>query len=67
MINAAWPNHVFVEPRCVDAHIVRLRKALNERGEAGLIRSACSGAYSRRSTDPRYELTQRRVQESSAS
>lgn len=67
MIHAAWPNHVFVEPRSVEAHIVRLRKALNERREAGLIRSASSRAYSRRSTGPGYELTQRRVLEPSAS
>jgi hypothetical protein len=52
MIHAAWPNHVFVEPRSVEAHIVRLRKALNERGEAGLIRSASSGAYSRQVNRP---------------
>jgi hypothetical protein len=46
IIHVVWPNNVFVEPRAVDAHIVRLRKALNEDGEPNRIRSAGSDANS---------------------
>jgi two-component system, OmpR family, phosphate regulon response regulator PhoB len=46
LINAAWPPGVFVDPRTVNIHIGRLRKALSARGEPNLIRTVRSAGYS---------------------
>ena len=40
-----WGSEVFVEPRTVDVHIRRLRKALNAGGEADLIRTVRGAGY----------------------
>ncbi|HEY0835792.1 MAG TPA: phosphate regulon transcriptional regulator PhoB [Azospirillum sp.] len=45
LLDVVWGNEVFVEPRTVDVHIRRLRKALNENGEADLIRTVRSTGY----------------------
>ena len=36
LLDAVWGRNVYVEPRTVDVHIRRLRKALNAKGEADL-------------------------------
>lgn len=40
-----WGSEVFVEPRTVDVHIRRLRRALNAGGEADLIRTVRGVGY----------------------
>jgi two-component system phosphate regulon response regulator PhoB len=46
LLDAVWGRDVYVEPRTVDVHIRRLRKALNEGGEPDLIRTVRSAGYS---------------------
>ena len=46
LIAAVWPRNVLVEPRTVDAHVGRLRRALTRRGETDLIRTVRSAGYS---------------------
>ena len=41
-----WGRDVYVEPRTVDVHIRRLRKALNASDESDLIRTVRSAGYS---------------------
>jgi two-component system phosphate regulon response regulator PhoB len=45
LLELVWDKDVFVEPRTVDVHIRRLRKALGDQGE-GLIRTVRSAGYS---------------------
>jgi len=45
LLDAVWGNDINVEPRTVDVHIRRLRKALNADGEADLIRTVRSAGY----------------------
>ncbi len=46
LLGRDWGGDVFVEPRTVDVHIRRLRKALNIPGTADIIRTARSVGYS---------------------
>ena len=45
LLDRVWGHDVYVEPRTVDVHIRRLRKALNAEGEADLIRTVRSAGY----------------------
>ena len=45
LLDAVWGRDVYVEPRTVDVHIRRLRKALNVDDEADLIRTVRSAGY----------------------
>ncbi len=45
LLNAVWGNEVYVEMRTVDAHIRRLRKAINVDGAEDLIRTVRSAGY----------------------
>lgn len=45
LLDAVWGQAVEVEIRTVDVHIRRLRKALNEGGEADLLRTVRSAGY----------------------
>ena len=45
LLDSVWGRDVYVEPRTVDVHIRRLRKALNEREESDLIRTVRSAGY----------------------
>lgn len=45
LLKAAWPPEIFVEPRTVDVHIRRLRKALNVGEVADLIRTVRAAGY----------------------
>ncbi len=45
LLDVVWGTDVYVEPRTVDVHIRRLRKALNEQDEADLIRTVRSAGY----------------------
>ena len=45
LLDAAWGRDVYVEARTVDVQIRRLRKALNDKGEADLIRTVRSAGY----------------------
>jgi two-component system phosphate regulon response regulator PhoB len=48
LLDVVWGHDVYVEPRTVDVHIRRLRKALNEGGDAetpDLIRTVRSAGY----------------------
>ena len=45
LLDAAWGRDVYVEARTVDVQIRRLRKALNDSGEADLIRTVRSAGY----------------------
>ncbi|MEX0759828.1 MAG: phosphate regulon transcriptional regulator PhoB [Tistlia sp.] len=45
LLDAVWGRDVYVEPRTVDVHIRRLRKALNDEGEADVIRTVRSAGY----------------------
>jgi two-component system phosphate regulon response regulator PhoB len=45
LLDAVWGRDVYVEPRTVDVHIRRLRKALNESGEVDVIRTVRSAGY----------------------
>ncbi len=46
LLNAVWGPDIYVEPRTVDVHIRRLRKALNAATEADLIRTVRAAGYS---------------------
>jgi two-component system, OmpR family, phosphate regulon response regulator PhoB len=46
LLDAVWGQDIYVEPRTVDVHIRRLRKAINGPGEADLIRTVRSAGYS---------------------
>lgn len=46
ILDAVWGPDSYVEPRTVDVHIRRLRKALNEGGGADLIRTVRAAGYS---------------------
>lgn len=45
LLDVVWGHDVYVEPRTVDVHIRRLRKALNEFNETDLIRTVRSAGY----------------------
>ena len=45
LLDAAWGRDVYVEPRTVDVHIRRLRKALNAEGDPDLIRTVRAAGY----------------------
>jgi two-component system, OmpR family, phosphate regulon response regulator PhoB len=45
LLDAVWGHDVYVEPRTVDVHIRRLRKALNAPGEADIVRTVRSAGY----------------------
>jgi len=45
LLDRAWDPNIHVEPRTVDVHIRRLRKALNGDDEADLIRTVRSAGY----------------------
>jgi two-component system phosphate regulon response regulator PhoB len=45
LLDAVWGRDIHVEPRTVDVHIRRLRKAINGPGEADLIRTVRSAGY----------------------
>ncbi|GAB3451887.1 phosphate regulon transcriptional regulator PhoB [Insolitispirillum peregrinum] len=45
LLNAVWGPDIYVEPRTVDVHIRRLRKALNGETESDLIRTVRAAGY----------------------
>ncbi len=45
VLDAVWGRDIHVEPRTVDVHIRRLRKAINGTGEADLIRTVRAAGY----------------------
>jgi two-component system, OmpR family, phosphate regulon response regulator PhoB len=45
LLDVVWGHDVYVEPRTVDVHIRRLRKALNETEDQDLIRTVRSAGY----------------------
>jgi len=45
LLDVVWGQDVYVEPRTVDVHIRRLRKALNAEGGPDLIRTVRSAGY----------------------
>lgn len=45
LLNSVWGPDIYVEPRTVDVHIRRLRKALNQEGSADLIRTVRAAGY----------------------
>ena len=45
LLDAVWGHDVYVEPRTVDVHIRRLRKAINGAGDADVIRTVRSAGY----------------------
>jgi two-component system phosphate regulon response regulator PhoB len=45
LLDSVWGRDVYVEPRTVDVHIRRLRKALNNGAETDLIRTVRSAGY----------------------
>jgi two-component system phosphate regulon response regulator PhoB len=45
LLNAVWGPDIYVEPRTVDVHIRRLRKALNGDEEMDLIRTVRAAGY----------------------
>lgn len=45
LLDRVWGSEVDVEPRTVDVHIRRLRKAINAPGERDLIRTVRSAGY----------------------
>ncbi|HUL07718.1 MAG TPA: phosphate regulon transcriptional regulator PhoB [Candidatus Acidoferrum sp.] len=46
LLDMVWGQDVYVEPRTVDVHIRRLRKAINASDETDLIRTVRSAGYS---------------------
>jgi two-component system phosphate regulon response regulator PhoB len=46
LLDAVWGRDIHVEPRTVDVHIRRLRKAVNGAGQADVIRTVRSAGYS---------------------
>jgi two-component system phosphate regulon response regulator PhoB len=45
LLNAVWGPDIYVEPRTVDVHIRRLRKALNAEDDADIIRTVRAAGY----------------------
>ena len=45
VLDAVWGRDIHVEPRTVDVHIRRLRKAVNAEGDADVIRTVRSAGY----------------------
>ncbi len=45
LLDAVWGRDIHVEPRTVDVHIRRLRKAVNGDGEADLVRTVRAAGY----------------------
>ncbi len=45
VLNAVWGREIHVEPRTVDVHIRRLRKAINGPGEADIVRTVRAAGY----------------------
>jgi two-component system phosphate regulon response regulator PhoB len=45
LLNAVWGPDIYVEPRTVDVHIRRLRKALNAAEDADIIRTVRAAGY----------------------
>ena len=45
LLDAVWGRDIHVEPRTVDVHIRRLRKAINQDHEVDLIRTVRSAGY----------------------
>ncbi|EFH10419.1 phosphate regulon transcriptional regulator PhoB [Teichococcus cervicalis] len=45
LLDAVWGRDIHVEPRTVDVHIRRLRKAVNGEGEVDIIRTVRSAGY----------------------
>jgi len=45
LLDSVWGHDVYVEPRTVDVHIRRLRKAINEHGGKDFIRTVRSAGY----------------------
>ncbi|WP_205963738.1 phosphate regulon transcriptional regulator PhoB [Roseicella aquatilis] len=45
LLDAVWGRDIHVEPRTVDVHIRRLRKAINGEGEEDVIRTVRSAGY----------------------
>jgi two-component system phosphate regulon response regulator PhoB len=45
LLDAVWGKDIHVEPRTVDVHIRRLRRALNQPGEADIVRTVRSAGY----------------------
>ena len=45
LLNSVWGPDIYVEPRTVDVHIRRLRKALNQDGTQDLIRTVRAAGY----------------------
>ena len=45
LLDAVWGHDVYVEPRTVDVHIRRLRKALNGPNDLDIIRTVRSAGY----------------------
>ena len=45
LLDAVWGREIHVEPRTVDVHIRRLRKAINNEGETDLIRTVRAAGY----------------------
>ena len=45
VLDAVWGRDIHVEPRTVDVHIRRLRKAINVDGGADVIRTVRSAGY----------------------
>lgn len=45
LLNAVWGPDIYVEPRTVDVHIRRLRKALNGETDADVIRTVRAAGY----------------------
>ncbi|MBL8628168.1 MAG: phosphate regulon transcriptional regulator PhoB [Rhodospirillaceae bacterium] len=52
LLNSVWGPDIYVEPRTVDVHIRRLRKALNENGGADIIRTVRAAGYSIDTSEP---------------
>ena len=50
LLNAVWGPDIHVEPRTVDVHVRRLRKALNGRDEIDIIRTVRAAGYALDST-----------------
>jgi two-component system, OmpR family, phosphate regulon response regulator PhoB len=46
LLDAVWGHDVYVEPRTVDVHIRRLRKAMNADGGEDIVRTVRSAGYS---------------------
>jgi two-component system phosphate regulon response regulator PhoB len=45
LLDMVWGRDVYVEPRTVDVHIRRLRKAINADEETDLIRTVRAAGY----------------------